>query len=84
MLRRRHRSRLLGDLAMRSFGIFLIVMAIGSAVLPYVGMQFILVAWVDHWGSTIGWVIRGALLVIGIGLMGLATRQPTVGEPTRP
>ncbi len=60
---------------MRSVGIFLIVMAIGSAVLPYIGMQFIVVAWIDMWGTTIGWVIRGALLVAGLGLIGLGARS---------
>lgn len=69
---------------MRSFGIFLIVMAVGSAVLPYVGMQFFLVMWIDTWGTTIGWVIRGVLLLIGIALIALSARQIESGTTPRP
>ena len=66
---------------MRSFGIFLLVMAVGSALLPMIGMQFILVAWVDTWGATIGWVIRGIMAVVGLGLIGLAGRSLPPGAP---
>jgi len=66
---------------MRGFGIFLIVMAVGSVLLPKIGMQFILVAWVDHWGATIGWIIRGVMLVVGLGLIGLSARAPAGMEP---
>lgn len=54
---------------MRGFGYTLLLFAIGSALLPLVGMQFILMAWVDYWGTTIGWAIRAAMAVIGIGLI---------------
>ncbi len=54
---------------MRSWGIFLIVMAVGSVLLPKIGMQFILVAWVDMFGPTMGWVLRAALLAIGVALV---------------
>lgn len=53
---------------MRSLGIWIIILTIGSAILPYIGMQFILLSWVDAWGPSIGWMIRGGLLVLG-GLM---------------
>lgn len=54
---------------MRSWGMFLIIMAVGSAVLPYIGIQFIVLAWIDTWGSGPGWVIRAILLAMGIGLL---------------
>ncbi len=69
---------------MRSFGIFLIVMGVGSAVLPYLGMQFILVAWIGTWGPTVAWLIRGAMVIVGLGLMGLATRSNSPAEPPAP
>ena len=54
---------------MRSWGMFLIIMAVGSAVLPYIGIQFIILAWIDTWGTGPGWVIRSVLLLLGIGLL---------------
>lgn len=69
---------------MRSFGIFLIVMGVGSALLPYLGMQFILVAWIGTWGPTVAWLIRGAMVIVGLGLMGLATRSNSPPEPPVP
>jgi hypothetical protein len=54
---------------MRGFGYTLLLFAIGSALLPLVGVQFILMMWVDMWGTTIGWVIRGAMAVLGIVLV---------------
>lgn len=60
---------------MRSWGMFLIIMAVGSALLPYIGIQFIVLAWIDTWGSGPGWIIRGVLLVLGIGLLVKASRS---------
>ena len=54
---------------------FLIIMAVGSALLPYIGIQFIVLAWIDTWGSGPGWIIRGVLLVLGIGLLVKASRS---------
>lgn len=64
---------------MRSFGIFLIVMAVGSYLLPMIGMQFIVVAWVGHWGPTVAWIIRGAMVVVGLGLV-FAAAKARVGR----
>ena len=38
---------------------------VGSAVLYFLNMEFILLSWIDLWGTTVGWVIRSALAVIG-------------------
>lgn len=38
---------------------------VGSAVLYFLNMEFILLAWVDTWGPTVAWVIRGLLTVVG-------------------
>lgn len=43
---------------------------IGSAVLHFINMEFILLAWIDMWGPTVGWIIRGALAIVG-GIMWL-------------
>ncbi|MBL8756816.1 MAG: hypothetical protein JNK35_00120 [Phycisphaerae bacterium] len=54
---------------MRSWGWTLILVAALSALLPYMGLQLLLVAWVDMWGPTIGWAIRGGLAVIGAAMV---------------
>ncbi|MFZ4574683.1 MAG: hypothetical protein ACOYN0_09820 [Phycisphaerales bacterium] len=54
---------------MRQWGGTLIFFAVLSAVLPYIGVQLILMAWVDLWGPTIGWIIRSAFVVVGIALL---------------
>ena len=28
-------------------------------------MEFILLSWIDMWGATAGWIIRGLLAVVG-------------------
>jgi len=66
---------------MRSLGIWLIIFAIGSVLLPRIGLQFIFVAWIDMWGPTIGWAIRGAMAVVGIGL--IAGSMRTGGRAAR-
>ncbi|MBX3383903.1 MAG: hypothetical protein KF864_10400 [Phycisphaeraceae bacterium] len=66
---------------MKSWGIFLIIMAVGSAVLPHLGMPFIILSWIENWGETAAWIIRGALLAIGVGLVIKSTRH---NAPTPP
>lgn len=74
---------------MKSIGVWLIIFAAGSALLPYLNLQFILLAWIDMWGPTIGWIIRGAMLVIGIALVAIPVAKagsggPTAGSPPKP
>jgi hypothetical protein len=44
-------------------------------------MQLILMAWVDLWGPTIGWLIRIAFVLVGIGLLIASARQPAPSQP---
>jgi len=66
---------------MKSWGLFLIIATIASAVLPYLGIQLLVLMWVDQWGSTIGWVIRGSLVAVGIALVVLASRANRSPRP---
>ncbi|MGH8264764.1 MAG: hypothetical protein ACRET4_14900 [Steroidobacteraceae bacterium] len=59
---------------MKKWGGTLFFFGVGSIVLYYLNMEFIVLAWVDHWGQTIGWTIRIGLIVIG-GLMWLLGKQ---------
>jgi hypothetical protein len=34
-------------------------------LLGFVGYEFSLMMWVDNWGTGTGWIIRGALIVVG-------------------
>jgi len=54
---------------MRSIGSFLILLGAGSAVLYFIGYEFRYLMWIDNWGETVGWGIRGALVVVGGAMM---------------
>lgn len=53
---------------MKSFGSMLMLLGAGSFVLNMIGYEFILIMWIDVWGETAGWAIRGAMIVGGAGL----------------
>lgn len=55
---------------MGSWGVWLIIMGAGSFLLNMIGMEFILLSWVDMWGPIPGIAIR--LGVIGLGVVMLA------------
>lgn len=50
---------------MKNIGGLMILLGAGSIVLGYVGYEFSVLMWVDNWGPTTGWVIRGALILVG-------------------
>lgn len=50
---------------MAGWGLTLIVLGIGSYFLQNAGMEFILLAWVDNWGTTVGNGIRIGVAVLG-------------------
>ena len=66
---------------MRSWGWFLIVLAVGSVLLRYFGMYFILLFWIDHWGQTVGWIIRAAMAMTGIAMITFAPKAPAPQPP---
>lgn len=54
---------------MKSLGVFLVLMGAGSFVLNQLGMEFLLLGWIDLWGAAVGIAIRIALIVLGVVLM---------------
>jgi hypothetical protein len=50
---------------MKKLGGTMFFFGVGSIVLYFLNMQFIILSWIDMWGSTPGWIIRGALAVVG-------------------
>jgi len=49
-------------------GLVLAAMGIMSIVLSLFNYNIRLLAWIDMWGSTMGWVIRVILIILGGGL----------------
>lgn len=57
---------------MKNIGGLMVLFGAGSFVLGLIGYEFSLLMWIDNWGTTVGYVIRGALIVVGgaLWLMG--------------
>jgi hypothetical protein len=64
---------------MTKLGVFLIIMSVGSVLLPMINMQFIILAWINTWGPEVAWVIRGVLLVVGVALVVIEKRNGSGG-----
>jgi hypothetical protein len=52
----------------------------GSFVLNMLGMEFVVLSWIDNWGPTVGIVIRVALMVVGAA-MWLIGRKQEAAQP---
>ncbi|HEY5809420.1 MAG TPA: hypothetical protein VIT67_15705 [Povalibacter sp.] len=63
---------------MKKWGGYLFFFGVGSIVLYFLHLQFILLAWIDMWGITIGWIIRIGLAVVGAA-MWLLGKEPESG-----
>ena len=54
---------------MSSFGWYLIIAGAGSGLLSAFNYEFSLLIWIETWGSGFAWLIRGALILIGMALV---------------
>ncbi len=61
---------------MKNAGSLLLVLGIGTIVLNFVGYEFAVLSWIDNWGETVGWVIRGAMIAVGAVLFILGMKSP--------
>jgi hypothetical protein len=68
---------------MQGIGGFLVLMGAGSFVLHYLNMEFMLLGWVDNWGTGMGNGIRIAMIVVG-GVLWLLGRQAAAKAETPP
>lgn len=68
---------------MKSIGMWMVILGLGSFLMNMAGMDFILVSWVDTWGEATGTVLRIVIAVVGAGLFVLGSRQagPTPAPP---
>jgi len=53
---------------MKNIGMYLVIGGVGSILLNLVGYEFKLLMWIDNWGETVGWLIRGSAIVVGAGM----------------
>jgi len=60
---------------MKNIGGYLFFFGVGSIVLYFLNMEFIILSWVDNWGYTVGWTIRGVMIVLGGALWLLGNKQ---------
>lgn len=56
-------------------GLALALMGVVSIVLSFIDYNIKLLAWIDLWGETAGWIIRIALIVVGAGLFFLLGKE---------
>lgn len=62
---------------MKSWGGNFFFFGVGSIILHFLQMEFIILAWIDMWGESVGWAIRIGLVVAGAAmwLLGRAEEQ---------
>lgn len=65
---------------MKTVGGYLFFFGAGSIALDFVGMEFILMSWIDNWGSSVGWSIRIGMAVVGGAMWLLAPAASTASE----
>lgn len=59
---------------MKNIGSTLLILGVGSIALNFFDYEFRPLMWVDMWGETIGWAIRGAVIVAGAGMFFIGGR----------
>lgn len=60
----------------RSWGLVLVLSAAMSYLMPAMGLRpFLILSWIDWWGSTTGWIIRGAMTLLGLWLIMRSSSQ---------
>lgn len=59
---------------MKNIGLYLMIGGVGSILLNQIGYEFTLLMWIDSWGETVGWAIRGGAVAAGAALWFLGKR----------
>jgi len=66
---------------MKSWGMWLFIFGAGSFVLNMLGMEFVILGWIDNWGPAVGTAIRVGLMVVG-ALVWLVGHKQAAAQPT--
>jgi hypothetical protein len=53
---------------MKNAGSLLLLIGVASIALNVFDRNYEFLMWIDGWGDTVGWVIRGAAVIVGGGL----------------
>ncbi|MCB1609897.1 MAG: hypothetical protein KDI71_23290 [Xanthomonadales bacterium] len=53
---------------MKTIGGYLFFFGLGSILLHFFEMEFVVLSWIENWGADTAWGIRGAMIVIGAAL----------------
>ena len=51
---------------MKELGLGLFIIGLISLIIPFLGMRFMFLTWIDQWGPTVSWLIRGGATVVGL------------------
>jgi hypothetical protein len=65
---------------MKGLGALLMFLGIGSIVLSFTNYEFRLLSFIDTWGDTVAWCIRGGLVLVGAALF-FRGRGATQSQP---
>jgi len=49
----------------KTIGGYLFFFGVGSILLHFFEMEFIILTWIETWGDTVAWAIRGGMVAIG-------------------
>lgn len=66
---------------MKSIGAVLVLLGAGSFVLNMLDRQFVVLSWIDNWGSQVGTAIRIGLIVIGAVLWFMGNSRKETATP---
>ena len=55
---------------MKELGLGLLIIGLISLALPFINpnVHYVILKWVDNWGPTVAWAIRGGVTLLGLGL----------------
>jgi hypothetical protein len=51
---------------MKGLGVLLMILGLGSCLLTFMNYEFKLLMWIDTWGQSVAWMIRGGVIVLGL------------------
>lgn len=63
---------------MRTLGGYLLFFGIGSIIINLLGREFIILMWIDNWGTEVGWGIRVGMIVLGLLFLLIGAREESV------
>jgi hypothetical protein len=55
---------------MKELGLGLLIIGVASMLLPLINpnLKFMFLTWIDNWGPTVAWGIRGGVTLLGLVL----------------